>query len=114
MQVGIAIEPLDEEVHHLLEGALLGLGIVRPEGMVARAPLHHLGDSEEVLETVLADKRVAFHVEEQVGGRRLGQRLESRGARPSGASTSIVQLVGRPYARPGAWPVAVAGRELPH
>ena len=34
MQVGMAIEPLNEVVHHTLECLFLGLGVVRPERMV--------------------------------------------------------------------------------
>ena len=44
MQVGIAIEPLDKEVHHLLKGALLRLCVMRPKGMVTGPTLHHLSD----------------------------------------------------------------------
>ena len=72
----MAIKPLDEEVHHLLEGALLRLSVVRPEGMMLRPLLPYFGNAEEVLEAVVADERIAFHVEEEVRRRGRRQRLK--------------------------------------
>src|SRR5207253_7845954 len=72
----MAIKPLDEEIHHVFEGALLSLSVVRPEGMMLRPLLPHLGNAEEVLEAVVADERIAFHVEEEVRRRGRRQRLK--------------------------------------
>src|SRR5205823_12278068 len=77
MQGWIAIEMLDQEVHYLLEGELLRLCVVRPEGMMLLPPLHHLSDAEEVLEAFLANERIAPHVEEKVGGRWRGHGLRA-------------------------------------
>src|SRR5204862_8188219 len=46
------------------------------EGMMLWPPLHHLSDAEKVLETFLANERIALHVKEEVGGRWRGQGLK--------------------------------------
>src|SRR5437879_115233 len=48
VEIGIAIESLDQEVHNLLESTLLFVRIVAPKCVVAWAPLHHLENAEEV------------------------------------------------------------------
>src|SRR5207245_10853200 len=68
VQVGAAVEPLDQEVDELLEGALLGIGVVPPEVVVERGATDHHQDAEQVLQAAVAHERVALDVEEQVGG----------------------------------------------
>src|SRR5207249_5962954 len=83
VQIRIAIQPVDKEVDDLLEGAFLFIRIVAPEGVMhALSALPVQGErfpnTEEVLDAVVADERIAFHVEEEVGRGRRRERLEAK------------------------------------
>ena len=55
MQVGVAVEPIDDEVDEVLERRLLGGAVVRPEPLEERRTVDDLGDAEQVLETATRD-----------------------------------------------------------
>ncbi len=84
VHIRIAIEPLDQEVDDLLEGTLLFIRIVAPEGVMDRLPALPLeGDgvfenAKEVLEAVVADEGISLHVEEEVVQRWRWERLEAQ------------------------------------
>ena len=78
VQVGIARQPIHEQVDHLLEGALLAgqrhraVRVARPETMERRTALGiqetRLDDAEEIVEAVVEGEGIALHVEEQIAG----------------------------------------------
>ena len=61
-------------VDEALELALLALRVERPVGLVAPLPVR---DAEQVLQAAVTREGVALEVEEEVAGRRLGERRET-------------------------------------
>ena len=61
-------------VDEALELALLGRRVERPARLVASVPVR---EAEEVLQAAVAGEAVALEVEEEVAGRRLGERREA-------------------------------------
>ena len=72
----VALDARGEEVHELLEGALLAGAVVRPERLEARAAVLEIAHAEEVFEPARLE-RVALHVEEHVARVGLRQALEA-------------------------------------
>ncbi len=78
VQVGVALDPLADEVDELLERASLALAVVGPEGLELLLAILQPEDAEEVLEPAARlPERVALHVEEEVARRGLREQREA-------------------------------------
>src|SRR5437016_11538416 len=77
---GVVIQARDDEIDQFLERALLArkgklaIAIPRPERMVVPTVVQ---DAEQVVETILERVWISLDVEEQIAGRRLGQRRQA-------------------------------------
>jgi hypothetical protein len=69
MHVGMPVEAVDDEVHHLLEGHPLLVCRERPPVVILGvAPGIHSRDAEQVLAATVVGERVAFEIEKHIPG----------------------------------------------
>ena len=98
VHAGVLGAKLDHAVDEPLERRLLGVGVVRPDALVAGACAP---PAPQVLDAAVADVGVALEVEEDVAGARVGKQRVPSGALRLEVSVRRLAAVARPDLKVG-------------